>query len=145
MPAGDGLVQPSSAGPAQREGQAGAGDQPGGVLPGEAGEPGGLGDGQLDGGDAQRARLPAVCRDGRVAEGYQQVSVAGIAAGRDAVGVVLAVADCGQGDAAGQRAPDESCRIQSDRSSSTAAALGTVSCAKVPGVADVILLRDGQM
>jgi len=27
----------------------------------------------------------------------------------------------------------------------TAAALGTVSCAKVPGVADVILLRDGQM
>ena len=45
MPAGDGLVQPPSDRPAERESQAGAGDQPGGVLPGQAGEPGGLGDG----------------------------------------------------------------------------------------------------
>ena len=59
MPAGDGLVQPSPEGPAQREGEAGAGDQPGGVLPGEDGEPGGLGDGQLDGCDAGRGRLAA--------------------------------------------------------------------------------------
>ena len=57
----------------QREGEADAGDQPGGVLPGEAGEPGGLGDRQLDGGDAGRA---AADRDGRVTEGNQQVSVA---------------------------------------------------------------------
>src|SRR3974390_3376313 len=55
MPAGDGLVQPSPDRPAEREGQAGAGDQSGGVLPGEAGEPGGLGDRQRDGGDARRA------------------------------------------------------------------------------------------
>ena len=106
MPAGDGLVQPSPDRPAEREGQAGAGDQSGGVLPGEAGEPGGLGDGQLDGGDAGRARLPAARRDGRIAEGYLQVSVADIAAGWDGVGMVIAVVGCGEGDAAGQRAPD---------------------------------------
>ena len=108
VPAGDGLVQPSPDRPAERESQAGAGDQPGGVLPGEAGEPGGLGDGQLDGGDAARAWLPAARRDGRVAEGYLQVSVAGIVAGRDAAGLVIAVAGCGEGDAAGQRAADGS-------------------------------------
>jgi len=73
MPAGGGLVQPSPQRPAQREGQASAGDDPGGVLPGEAGEPGGLGDGQFDGGDGGRAGLPAAVRDGRVAEGYLQV------------------------------------------------------------------------
>src|SRR5262249_49917614 len=106
MPAGDGLVQPSPEGPAQREGQAGAGDQPGGELPGEAGEPGGLRDGPPDGGDAGRARLPAARRDGRVAEGYLQVSVADVAVGRDAAGMVIALAGGGEGDAAGQRAPD---------------------------------------
>jgi hypothetical protein len=42
----------------------GAGDEPGGVLHGEAGEPGGLGDRQLDGGDAWQAGLPAVTRHG---------------------------------------------------------------------------------
>ena len=92
--------------PAEREGQAGAGDQPGGVLPGEAGEPGGLGERQLDGGDPWRAGLPAAIRDGRVAEGYLQVSVADVAvASRGAARMVLAVAG-GEGDAAGQRAAD---------------------------------------
>ena len=56
VPAGNGLVPPSPGGAAQREGEAGAGDQPDGVLPGEAGEPGGLGDRQLDGGDAGRGQ-----------------------------------------------------------------------------------------
>ena len=106
MPAGDGLVQPSPEGPSQREGQAGAGDQPAGVLPGQASEPGGLGDGQLDGGDAGRARLPAAGRDGRVAEGYLQVSVGDVAVGRGGVRVVIAVAGGREGDAAGQRAAD---------------------------------------
>ena len=55
VPAGDGLVPPSLDGPVQREGEAGAGDQPGGVLPGETGEPGGLAGRQPDGGDAGRA------------------------------------------------------------------------------------------
>jgi hypothetical protein len=44
VPAGGGLVQPPAERPAEREGQAGAGDQAGGVLAGEAGEPGGLGE-----------------------------------------------------------------------------------------------------
>jgi len=63
-------------------------------CPGEAGEPGGLGDGQLDGGDAGWARLPAAGRDGRVAEGYLQVSVANVAVGRDAAGLVIALVGC---------------------------------------------------
>jgi hypothetical protein len=46
MPAGGGLVQPPLERPAEREGWAGAGDQPGGGLPGE---PGGFGERQLDG------------------------------------------------------------------------------------------------
>jgi hypothetical protein len=49
VPVGDGLVPPSPDGPVQREGEADAGDQPGGVLPGETAEPGGLGDGQPQG------------------------------------------------------------------------------------------------
>src|SRR5262249_21386452 len=64
MPAGGGLVQPSPEGPAKREGKAGAGDQRGGVLPGEDGEPGGFGDGQLDGRDAGRAGLAAAAGNG---------------------------------------------------------------------------------
>src|SRR5262249_39942829 len=64
MPAGGGLVQPSPEGPAKREGKAGAGDQRGGVLPGEDGEPGGFGDGQLDGGDAGRGGLGAAAGEG---------------------------------------------------------------------------------
>src|SRR3974377_1795857 len=44
VPAGGGLVPSSPQRPAQREGEPGAGDEPGGVSRGEAGEPGGLGD-----------------------------------------------------------------------------------------------------
>src|SRR5271156_2101793 len=87
VPAADGLVPPSLEGPVQRGGEAGAGDQPGGVLPGESGEPGGLGDRQRDGGDAGRAGLAAADRDGRVTEGNQRVSVADIAVIRGAAGV----------------------------------------------------------
>jgi len=72
VPAGDGLVPPSPDGPVQREGEAGAGDQPGGVLPGQTGKPGGLGDRQPDGGDAGRAGLAAADRDGRVTEGISR-------------------------------------------------------------------------
>ena len=60
----------------------------------------------LIGGDAGRAGLPAAGRDGRVAEGYLQVSVADVAVGRGGVGVVVAVAGGREGDAAGQRAAD---------------------------------------
>ena len=103
VPAGDGLVPPSPGGPVQREGEAGAGDQPGGVLPGETGEPGGLGDRQLDGGDAGWAGLAAADRDGRVAEGNQQVSVADIAVVSGVAGVVPGA---GELDVAGERVAD---------------------------------------
>ena len=73
-------------------------------CPGEAGEPGGLGERKLDGGDPWGAGLPAAIRDGRVAEWYLQVSVVDVA-GRGAVRMVLAAAD-GQGDAGGHRAAD---------------------------------------
>jgi len=46
------------AGPAEAEGEAGAGDPPGGVLPGQAFDAGGLGDGEPDRGDAGRAGCP---------------------------------------------------------------------------------------
>jgi hypothetical protein len=69
VPAGGGLVPPSPQRPAQREGQPEAGDQPGGVLRGQAGEPGGLGDRQPDRGDAGRAGLPAAGGDGGVPRG----------------------------------------------------------------------------
>src|SRR5271166_4298435 len=51
-------------------------DEPGGVLAGEAGQPGGLGDGEPDRADAGRAGLPGPGGDGRVAEGDAQVSAA---------------------------------------------------------------------
>jgi hypothetical protein len=61
----------------------------------------GFGPASLDEGDPWRAGLPAAIRDGRVAEGYLQVSVADVAvAGRGAARMVLAVAG-GEGDAAG--------------------------------------------
>jgi hypothetical protein len=41
----------------QVKGEAGAGDEPGGVLAGEADQAGGLGDGEPDGADAGRAGL----------------------------------------------------------------------------------------
>ena len=55
--------------------EAGTGDEPGGVLPGEADQAGGLGDRQLDRADAGRAGLPGQGGDGRIPEGYEQVSV----------------------------------------------------------------------
>ena len=76
VPSGAGLVAAPPPGPAQVEGEAGAGDEPGGVLAGEAGQPGGLGDGELDRADAGRAWLPGPGGDGRVAEGDAQVSAA---------------------------------------------------------------------
>lgn len=90
VPSGSGLVTAPPPGPAQAEGEAGTGDQPGGVLPGQAFDAGGLGDGQLDGADAGRAGLLAAAGDGRVAERDAQVSVAD---------VVLAVVTCGGGGA----------------------------------------------
>ena len=72
VPAGDGLVPPSLDGPVQREGEASAGDQPGGVLPGETGEPGGLGDRQPDGGDAGRAGLAAATGTGASSRGISR-------------------------------------------------------------------------
>jgi hypothetical protein len=87
--------------PAQGEGGPGAGDEPGGVLRGEGGQPCGLGDGQLDGGDPGRAGLAAEDRDRCVAEGEAQVSVA-IAVrvrirGRGRSGAVCVVAGGGDG------------------------------------------------
>src|SRR5271166_2545614 len=76
VPSGAGLVAAPPPGPAQVEGEAGAGDEPGGVLAGEAGQPGGLGDGEPDRADAGRARLPGPGGDGRVAERDAQVSTA---------------------------------------------------------------------
>ena len=60
------------------EGEAGAGDEPGGVLAGEAGQAGGLGDGELDGADAGRAGLPGEAGDGRVTEGDARAGAAGL-------------------------------------------------------------------
>ncbi len=59
VPAGGGLVAPPAGGPAQGEGQPGAGDDPGGVLRGKASQPDGLGDRQLDESDSAGARLAA--------------------------------------------------------------------------------------
>jgi hypothetical protein len=103
VPAGDGLVPPPLDGPVQREGEAGAGDQPGGGLPGETGQPGGLGDRQPDGGEAGRAGLAAADRDRRVTEGNQQVSVADIAVVHGVAGVVPGA---GELDVAGERVAD---------------------------------------
>jgi len=78
VPAGGGLVAPPSGGPAQGEGQPGAGDDPGGVLRGKASQPGGLGDRQLDESDSAGARLAAAGGHRRVAEGDHQVSVVSV-------------------------------------------------------------------
>ena len=88
VPTGSGLMTAPPAGPAEAEGEAGAGDPPGGVLPGQAFDAGGLGDGEPDRGDAGRAGLPAPGGDGRVAERDAQVSVAD---------VVLAMVACAGG------------------------------------------------
>jgi len=78
VPAGGGLVAPPAGGPAQGEGQPGAGDDPGGVLRGKASQPGGLGDRQLDESDSAGARLAAAGGHRRVAEGDHQVSVVNV-------------------------------------------------------------------
>src|SRR5487761_521153 len=107
VPAGGGLVPPPPGRPAQREGEPGAGDQPCGVVRGQAGEPGGLGDRQPDRGDAGGAGLPAAGRDGGVAERDLQVSVADLViAARRAAAVTSAAGGGGQGDAAGKCAAD---------------------------------------
>jgi hypothetical protein len=77
VPAGAGLVASPPPRPPRMEGEAGAGDVPGGVLPGHAGQAGGLGDGELNCADARRAGQPGQGGDGRVAEGDAQPSLAG--------------------------------------------------------------------
>ena len=52
VPPGAGLVAAPPPGPAQVEGETGAGDEPGGVLAGEADQAGGLCDSEPDGADA---------------------------------------------------------------------------------------------
>ena len=81
VPSGGGLVAPSAGGPAQGEGEPGAGDQPGGGLRGQAGQPRGLGDRQPDGAEAGRARLAAADGHRSVAEGDLQVGVVNVIAG----------------------------------------------------------------
>ena len=107
VPPGAGLVAAPPARPAQAEGEAGAGDEPGGVLPGQAFDAGGLGDGEPDRGDAGRAGLPAAGGDGRATERDAQVSV------DDAVAVVAVGAGGGvrEGDVAAQVVAD-SCLSQ---------------------------------
>jgi len=75
VPAGDGLVPPAPGGPAQREAEPGAGDEPGSCPGGQAGQPRGLGDGQPDRAEAGRARLASADGHGRVAERDPQVCV----------------------------------------------------------------------
>ena len=105
VPAGSGLVAASPAGPAQAEGEAGAGDEPGGVLPGQAFDAGGLGDGEPDRGDAGRAGLSAPSGDGRVPERDAQVRA-------DVVAVVtVVVAACAGG---GVREGDVAAQVVAD-------------------------------
>jgi len=106
VPPGAGLVAAPPAGPAQVEGEAGAGDQPGGVLPGQAFEAGGLGDGEPDRGDAGRAGLPGPGGDGRVAERDAQVSAADVVLAAGAVVTARAGRGAGEGDVAAQVVAD---------------------------------------
>src|SRR3982074_1687444 len=72
-----------------------------------AGKPDGLGDRQLDRGDAGRAGLAAADRDGRVAEGNQQVSICDSGVVRGVAGVLPAAGEGGgRGWAAGYGAAD---------------------------------------
>jgi hypothetical protein len=97
VPPGADLVAAPPAATAQAEGEAGAGDKPGGVLLGQAFDAAGLGVGEPDRGDARRVGLPAAGGDGRVAERDAQVSVA------DVVFAVVACADGGARVAARSR------------------------------------------
>ncbi len=96
----------SPAGPAQVEGEAGAGDEPGGVVPGQAFDAGGLGDGEPDRGDAGRAGLPGPGGDGRVAERDAQVSAADVVLAAGAVVTARAGGGAGEGDVAAQVVAD---------------------------------------
>jgi hypothetical protein len=78
VPPGGGLVPPAPGGPAQLEGKLGWGEEPCCPVGGQAGEPGGLGDRELDQARLARAGLAGVCGDGRVAERYAQVSVVNV-------------------------------------------------------------------
>ena len=88
------------------EGEAGAGEEAGGVVAGEAGDPGGLGDGQLDRGDAGRAGLAAVSGQRRAAGVEPQVSVAGGVLGGAAAVSAAGGRGGGEGDGAGDRGAD---------------------------------------
>jgi hypothetical protein len=80
------------------EGEAGAGDQPGAVLPGQAFDAGGLvGDGEPDCGDVGRAGLPGPGGDGRVAERDAQAAAADVAAHVVADGGLPQLGQGGQG------------------------------------------------
>ena len=77
------------------------------MLPGQAFDAGGLGDGEPDRGDAGRAGLPAAGGDGRVTERDAQVSAADVVLAVCRVAVVAGDAGGGgQGDGAGECAPD---------------------------------------
>ena len=81
VPPGGGLVPPAPGGPAQPEGELGWGEEPCCPVGGQAGEPGCLGDRELDQAQPTRAGLAGVCGDGGVAERYAQVSVIDVAVG----------------------------------------------------------------
>jgi hypothetical protein len=123
VPPGAGLVAAPPAGPAQAEGEAGAGDEPGGVLPGQAFDAGGLGDGEPDRGDAGRAGLSAAGGDGSVPERDAWVSA-------DVVAVVtVIVAACAGG---GVREGDVAAQVVAD-SCLPQLRQGGVPAGRVPG------------
>lgn len=100
VPPGAGLVAAPPPGPAQAEGEAGAGDEAGRVLAGEADQAGGPGGGEPDRGGAGRAGLRGPGGNGRVAERDAQVPVvaSGVIVAAAAVErVVVAAAACMRG------------------------------------------------
>ena len=125
VPASDGLAAPAVGGPAQREREMGAGDQSAGGLLGQAGQPGGLGDGQLDEAGAGRAWLAAADGNGRVAERNQQVIVVNV------IVVVIGGAGlgCGCPRGAGWIAPVRALRMAAHRSWARAA---RAVCRQIP-------------
>jgi hypothetical protein len=105
VPAGCGLVAAPPGGPAQREGEPGAGDQPGERLACQAGQPGGLGDGQPDRCDPGRARLAAAGGDGTSPRGISR-SASSTSSSWPFAGDAWAVSWGGQGDVAAQGVAD---------------------------------------
>src|SRR5215470_7015090 len=106
VPPGSGPVAAPPPGPAQVEGEGGAGDQPSGVLPGQAFDAGGLGYGELDRADARRAGLPAAGGDGRIAQWDAQVRAAEVVLAVAAVVVAAVGGGTGEGDVAAQVVAD---------------------------------------